>query len=59
MSWHEKKARSDSETSASTIQITKEGAKGLVRQYEGPFPIVKKVGKVSYQLQLPAKCLPR
>lgn len=29
--------------------------KGLVRKYEGPFPIVKKVGKVSYQLQLPPK----
>ncbi|KAI4305029.1 hypothetical protein L6164_028420 [Bauhinia variegata] len=26
--------------------------KGLVRQYEGPFPIVKLVGKVAYQLQL-------
>lgn len=29
--------------------------KGLVRSYEGPFQIVKKVGKVSYQLQLPSK----
>lgn len=29
--------------------------KGLVRRYEGPFPIVKKVGKVSYQLKLPSK----
>ncbi len=29
--------------------------KGLVRKYEGPFPIVKKVGKVSYQVQLPPK----
>lgn len=28
--------------------------KGLVRRYEGPFPVVKKVGKVSYRLQLPA-----
>jgi hypothetical protein len=29
--------------------------KGLVRRYEGPFPIIKKVGKVSYQVQLPPK----
>lgn len=27
--------------------------KGLIRRYEGPFPVIKKVGKVSYQL--PAK----
>lgn len=29
--------------------------KGLVRRYEGPYPIIKKVGKVSYQLELPSK----
>ena len=29
--------------------------KGLVRKYEGPFPVVHKVGKVSYRLELPAK----
>ncbi|GMP23406.1 hypothetical protein CsSME_00001020 [Camellia sinensis var. sinensis] len=29
--------------------------KGLVRKYEGPFPITKKVGKVSYQVQLPPR----
>ena len=29
--------------------------KGLVRKYEGPFPVLKKVGKVSYKLQLPPK----
>ncbi|KAJ4699844.1 Ty3/gypsy retrotransposon protein [Melia azedarach] len=29
--------------------------KGLVRRYEGPFPIVKKVGKVSYRVLLPPK----
>ncbi|KAI4331932.1 hypothetical protein L6164_016879 [Bauhinia variegata] len=29
--------------------------KGLVRRYEGPFPIVKQVGKVAYQLQLPSR----
>jgi hypothetical protein len=28
--------------------------KGLVRRYEGPFPIVAKVGKVSYRLDLPS-----
>lgn len=27
--------------------------KGLVRKYEGPFPITKKVGNVSYQVELP------
>lgn len=29
--------------------------KGLVRRYEGPLPITKRVGKVSYQLLLPSK----
>jgi hypothetical protein len=29
--------------------------KGLVRRYEGPFPILKRVGKAAYQLQLPSK----
>lgn len=29
--------------------------KGLVRRYEGPFPVIKRVGKVSYQVQLPPK----
>ena len=29
--------------------------KGLTRRYEGPFPITKRVGKVSYQLELPPK----
>ncbi|KAJ0629961.1 putative nucleotidyltransferase, Ribonuclease H [Helianthus annuus] len=29
--------------------------KGLVRKYEGPFPVVARVGKVSYRLQLPPK----
>ncbi|XP_048228757.1 uncharacterized protein LOC125369762 [Ricinus communis] len=29
--------------------------KGLVRRYKGPFPIVKRVGAVAYQLQLPSK----
>ncbi|TXG71332.1 hypothetical protein EZV62_006267 [Acer yangbiense] len=29
--------------------------KGLVRKYEGPFPIIKRVGKVSYQVQLPPR----
>ncbi|KAH9670137.1 Endonuclease [Citrus sinensis] len=29
--------------------------KGLVRRYEGPFEVVRRVGKVSYQLQLPPK----
>ncbi|KAK3005238.1 hypothetical protein RJ639_016158 [Escallonia herrerae] len=28
---------------------------GLIRKYEGPFPIVAKVGKVSYRLELPSK----
>ena len=27
--------------------------KGLVRKYEGPFPIISRVGNVSYKLQLP------
>lgn len=29
--------------------------KGLVRRYEGPFRVVRRVGNVSYQLQLPPK----
>ncbi|KAK3022797.1 hypothetical protein RJ639_046899 [Escallonia herrerae] len=29
--------------------------KGLIRKYERPFPIVAKVGKVSYRLELPPK----
>ena len=29
--------------------------KGLVRRYEGPFEVVRHVGKVSYQLQLPPR----
>ena len=29
--------------------------KGLLRKYEGPFPVIRRVGKVSYKLQLPAK----
>ena len=29
--------------------------KGLVRRYEGPFKVVRCVGKVSYQLQLPPR----
>ncbi|KAK2967355.1 hypothetical protein RJ640_026369 [Escallonia rubra] len=29
--------------------------KGLIRRYEGPFPIVAKVGKVSYRLELPPR----
>ncbi|XP_076888046.1 uncharacterized protein LOC143538355 [Bidens hawaiensis] len=29
--------------------------KGLVRRYEGPFPVVARVGKVSYHFQLPSK----
>ncbi|KAG8372903.1 hypothetical protein BUALT_Bualt12G0115500 [Buddleja alternifolia] len=28
--------------------------KGLVRKYEGPYPVVAKVGKVSYRLDLPS-----
>ena len=29
--------------------------KGLVRKYEGPFPILKRVGKVSYKVELPPR----
>ena len=29
--------------------------KGLVRRYEGPFPVVKRVGKAAYQVQLPPR----
>ena len=29
--------------------------KGLVRKYEGPFPILGKVGKVSYKVELPSR----
>lgn len=29
--------------------------KGLLRKYEGPFPIVKRVGNVAYQLGLPSR----
>ena len=29
--------------------------KGLVRRYEGPFPILGKVGKVSHRVELPPR----
>nr|GEW06918.1 2-(3-amino-3-carboxypropyl)histidine synthase subunit 2-like [Tanacetum cinerariifolium] len=29
--------------------------KGLIRRYEGPFPVIGRVGKVSYRVQLPPK----
>ncbi|GJZ94425.1 putative nucleotidyltransferase, ribonuclease H [Tanacetum coccineum] len=29
--------------------------KGLIRMYEGPFPVIGRVGKVSYRVQLPPK----
>ena len=29
--------------------------KGLIRRYEGPFPVIKRVGNVAYKLQLPPK----
>ena len=29
--------------------------KALIRRYEGPFPVIKCVGNVSYKLQLPPK----
>ena len=29
--------------------------KGLIRRYEGPFPLIGRFGKVSYRLQLPPK----
>ena len=29
--------------------------KGLVRKYEGPFPIMGRVGKVSYEVELPPR----
>ena len=29
--------------------------KGLVRRYEGPFPILGKVGKMSYKVELPSR----
>ncbi|RVX17375.1 hypothetical protein CK203_003471 [Vitis vinifera] len=31
--------------------------KGLVWRYEGPFPVLGKVGKVSYQVELPTKSI--
>lgn len=29
--------------------------KGMVRKYEGPFPIIKRVGEAAYQVQLSSK----
>ncbi|GJZ13744.1 2-(3-amino-3-carboxypropyl)histidine synthase subunit 2-like protein [Tanacetum coccineum] len=29
--------------------------KGLIRRYKGPFPVIERVGKVSYRVQLPSK----
>ncbi|KAH9610870.1 hypothetical protein KSS87_016959, partial [Heliosperma pusillum] len=29
--------------------------KGLVRKYEGPFPVIKRVGNLSYGVELPRK----
>lgn len=36
------------------LSVFRKVHKGLVCKYEGPFPIVGKVGKVSYCVQLPA-----
>ncbi|KAL6138560.1 hypothetical protein ACLB2K_063841 [Fragaria x ananassa] len=33
----------------------RKGHKGLVRKYEGPFEVIKRIGKVSYKLHLPPK----
>ncbi|KAG6656727.1 hypothetical protein CIPAW_04G042200 [Carya illinoinensis] len=40
---------------SSQHKFTRKLHKGLVRRYEGPFPIIKKIGKVSYKLDLPSK----
>ena len=29
--------------------------KGLVRRYKGPFPIMRRIGKVSYKVELPSR----
>lgn len=36
-----------------TVQNNGRVYKGLLRRYEGPFPLEKKVGKVAYKLKLP------
>ncbi|CAN1862457.1 hypothetical protein LINPERHAP1_LOCUS43946 [Linum perenne] len=28
--------------------------KGLLRRYEGPFPVVKKIGRVAYKIEVPS-----
>ena len=35
-------------------KFTRSLHKGLIRKYEGPFPIIKRVGNVSYKLELPS-----
>ncbi|KAK9664850.1 hypothetical protein RND81_14G073600, partial [Saponaria officinalis] len=37
------------------FKVFRQVHKGLLRKYEGPFPILNKVGKVSYKVKLPPK----
>ncbi|GKV49230.1 hypothetical protein SLEP1_g55993 [Rubroshorea leprosula] len=40
---------------AQQFKVYRQVHKGLVRRYEGPYPILGKVGKVSYRVDLPPK----
>ncbi|GJX54506.1 PTI1-like tyrosine-protein kinase [Tanacetum coccineum] len=49
-------ASSCEESSPTAYKTMKEKVhKGLTRRYEGPFPMIGRVGKVSYRVQLPPK----
>ncbi|KAH9648298.1 Endonuclease [Citrus sinensis] len=55
--WHEEADITLAHDQAPTQQFKtlRKVHKGLVRRYEGPFRIVRRVGNVSYQLQLPLR----
>lgn len=36
-----------------TIRNYKRSHKGLLRRYEGPFPVEKRIGKLAYRVKLP------
>ncbi|RVX23303.1 hypothetical protein CK203_000917 [Vitis vinifera] len=51
--WHEQADIARSYLDKAAKKMKKPVHKGLVRRYEGPFPILGKVGKVSYRVKLP------